>query len=335
MSSAHRKSHPAMLGLFVVIGLIVLFVAVVTLAGGRLLVHKQKVVMHYAGSVYGLQVGAPVVFRGVRLGSVSAIGVAYDADTRNVTIPVTAELDREMVASITGHKADAGGENVLPALVQRGLRAQLATQSLLTGQLYVDLDFRPEKPAHYISEDTQSEIPTIATAFQELRNQVDNLDLRRLVDDVSAIASSTRRMVSGPEANHVLKNLEVATDNLRRVSNTLDKRLNPLLDSAQDTLATTKLSMQRVGEAANSVKGTSQRVGANFGPDSPLMQNLTRSADELSRSAAALRDAVGDDSPMNQNLQRALHDVSQAARELRELANTLDEQPESVIKGRR
>ena len=60
MSAAHRKSHPAMLGLFVVTGLIVLFVAVVTLAGGRLLVHKQKVVMHYAGSVYGLQVGAPL-----------------------------------------------------------------------------------------------------------------------------------------------------------------------------------------------------------------------------------------------------------------------------------
>lgn len=335
MNTPHRKSHPAVLGLFVVSGLIVLFIAVVALAGGRLLVHKQKVVMHYAGSVYGLQVGAPVVFRGVRLGSVSAIGVAYDADTRNVTIPVTAELDREMLASISGDKPGTTDPNALPSLVQRGLRAQLATQSLLTGQLYVDLDFRPEKPAKLVSDDPRGEIPTIATAFQELRNQVDNLDLRRLVDDVSAIASSTRRMVSGPEANHVLKNLEVATANLRQVSDTMDKRLNPLLDSAQDTLATTRLSMQRVGDAASSVKVSAQRVGANFGPDAPLMQSLRRSADELSRSATALREAAGEDSPTNQNLQRALHDVSQAARELRELANTLDEQPESVLKGRR
>ena len=108
MSAAHRKSHPAMLGLFVVTGLIVLFVAVVTLAGGRLLVHKQKVVMHYAGSVYGLQVGAPVVFRGVRLGSVSAIGLEHESPTDQFTIPVRVELDRDGITTV---HADGRREN--------------------------------------------------------------------------------------------------------------------------------------------------------------------------------------------------------------------------------
>jgi paraquat-inducible protein B len=329
-----RQAHPALLGLFVVIALGVLFIAVLALAGEKWLVHKQKVVMHFDGSVYGLQVGAPVVFRGVRLGSVRRIGVAYDRDNKSVTIPVTAELDSDMLDNVSGGHPGDDARVLVPALVERGLRAQLSTQSLLTGQLYVDLDFRPDKPARMVDPDAKNEIPTIATAFQELRDQVGDLDLRRLVDDVSSIASTTRRLVSGPEVNATLKDLQTTAANLQAVTQTLNTRLNPMLDSAQGTMDSTRQAMDKLGQAAQRANETAQRLNASFGPDSALITSLKHSADELSRSAETLRQMAGDDGPLNQNLQRALQDVSKASRELRELATTLDEQPEALIRGR-
>jgi len=332
-----RHGHPALLGLFVVSALAMLFVAVFVIAGGKLLGGKQKVVMYFNGSIYGLQVGAPVVFRGVRLGSVSSIGVAYDRAHNEVSIPVVAELERDMLGNLTGDHQPGTVVASMNALVARGLRAQLAMQSLLTGQLYVDLDFRPGKPLAASGEEERAEIeiPTVTTPLQDLKNQVDGLDIKRLVGDLSAIASSGRRLLEGPELSHAVKDIEAVATNLRRLTEQLDRRFGPLADATLGTLEATKQAMERMNKAAVSVDDTAERVGKTFNPDGPMVKDLQRSAQELTRAAAALADAAQDDAPLNQNLQRALKDVSQAARALRELADTLDQQPESVLKGRR
>jgi paraquat-inducible protein B len=89
-----------------------------------------------------------------------------------------------------------------------------------------------------------------------------------------------------------------------------------------------------MGDTVAGVGATVDRVSGSFGPDAPLVQSLIRSADELSATAVALRQASGDNAPLNQNLQRTLQDVGKAARALRELAQTLQQQPEALLKGR-
>lgn len=346
---SQRKTNPAMLGLFVVGGLLLIFVTVFSLAGGKLLVRKQPVVMHFGGSIYGLQVGAPVVFRGVRLGSISSIGLSYDKATSSVVIPVTAELDREMLRSVSGGNKSDDPVRALPGMIERGLRAQLAMQSLLTGQLYVDLDFHPEKPALKVNgDDPDAEIPTISTTFQDLQNQVEELDFKRLVADVSAIASSTRNLMGSPELNQAVKDLAATTANLRSLTDKLDRQVKPLAATVQNVAQAATVALADVGKAADKVGQSADRMGdtvagvgatvdrvsGSFGPDAPLVHSLIRSADELSATAAALRQATGDNAPLNQNLQRTLQDVGKAARALRELAQTLEQQPEALIKGR-
>ncbi|TDP61598.1 MlaD family protein [Roseateles toxinivorans] len=339
----HRKINPALLGLFVVGALALLFVTVFLLAGGQLLVRKQQVVMHFGGSIYGLQVGAPVVFRGVRLGSVKSIGLAYDKSTSTVIIPVTAELDRDMLRNVSGGNKSDDPALALPGMVERGLRAQLAMQSLLTGQLYVDLDFRPDKPARRVNgNDPDAEIPTIFTGLQELQNQVNELDFKRLVSDISAIASSGRELLGSAELNQAVKDMAAITARLRSLTEKLDRRAEPLLGSAQNATDTARQALLEVGQAASSVGSsarriadTAQGVSGTLGPDAPLVQSLRRAADELALTAAALRDTTANEAPLNQQLQRSLQDVAKAARALRELAETLDQQPEAVIKGRR
>lgn len=335
-----HKASPALIGGFIVSGLAVLSVVIVTVAGKQLFVKKEHAVMHFSGSVYGLQVGAPVVFRGVRVGSVTNIEVVYDRATDKFSIPVVAELDGNAVRGMGGRHAQSG--LVLPTLVQRGLNAQLSMQSILTGLLYVDLDLRPEaasslrQPAGDLVE-----IPTTATAIQALKAQLDGMDFGGLVQDLSAIAASARAVVAGPELQQALRDLARITASMKQLSERLDKRVDPLADDLQRTLASTRSAVQALGTAAQSVDSNARRLGAAgdnaaalLAPDSALVQQLQRAADAVAQSALSLRQATAADAPLVRGGEQALQDVSRAARALRDLAETLEQQPEALLRGR-
>jgi paraquat-inducible protein B len=337
-----RKANPTLIGAFVVAGLALLALALVTVAGNRLFTSKGRAVMHFSGSVYGLQVGAPVVFRGVRVGSVVSIGVLYDRATDTFSIPVVAELDGDAVTGLDGRPAQSDVALALPALVQRGLSAQLSMQSLLTGLLYVALDLRPERSASLRGTYRGAvEIPTTATAFQALKTQLEGMDFRRIAEDLSAIAASARAVVAGPELKQALGDLARITASVKHATGRLDRRVDPLADELQRTLRTARTALEGVGRAAHGVDDTAQRLARTsdrasdlLAPESPLVQNLQRSVDEVGRTAASLRQATGGDSTLVRNGERALADLSRAARALRDLAEVLEHQPDAVLRGR-
>ncbi len=363
-----RRANATRIGLFVLVGLGLLVAAVVTVSGGRLFASNERAVMYFKGSVYGLQLGAPVVFRGVRLGSVVSIGVLHDAASGRFDIPVVAELDRNLIDEMQPARAAAKPLTVA-ALVAQGLTAQLSTQSLLTGLLYVDLDLHPGPPAPAAAADRAAsapaaavpgtkvmnsvqgdmvEIPTIGTPMQALKDQLDKLNLGQLVADVSSIAASTRQFVGGAKLQQALDDMaQIATD-LKQLTARLDKRIDPLATSVQATLADTRRSAgqlgaaadrvsaaaDRVGTTADRVSGTAGQVDAFLASGAPMMQSLQRAADELARSATSLRNATAEDSALLLNVDRASQDVSRASRAVRELADLLERQPEALIRGR-
>jgi paraquat-inducible protein B len=104
---------------------------------------KIPYVMFFKGSVHGLSVGAPVDFRGIKVGSVTDIQIVGDPKTREIYIPVTIEIEPQRVHLL--HKqTERHPRESIADLVRRGLKAQLQTGNLLTGQLYVGLDFHPD-----------------------------------------------------------------------------------------------------------------------------------------------------------------------------------------------
>jgi paraquat-inducible protein B len=337
-----RKASATLIGSFVVAGLALIATAIIALAGNQLFTSKEHAVMHFSGSVYGLQVGAPVVFRGVRVGSVESIEVFYERASDNFSIPVVVALDSDVVSGLDGKRADIDVGLALPGLIERGLSAQLATQSLLTGLLYVDLDLRPQRESKVRGTyEGVTEIPTTVTAIQNIRDQFEGMDFRRIADDISAIASSARAVVSGPQLKQALDDLAAITASLKRMSERLDKRVDPMADELQRSLVATREAMEGMQKAAKSVDQTatgvgrtSDRVGALVAPDAPLVQNLQRAAEEVGRTAAALRQATSGDSSLMLGADRALEDLSRAARALRDLAETLEQQPDALLRGR-
>src|SRR5262249_34964079 len=145
--------------------------------------------------------------------------------------PVFAELESRAIRGI-GKAAD-GATPVLNTLLAKGLKAQLSMQSLLTGQLYVDLDLRPDKPTVLGGAETDEiEIPTTPAAFQSLKAQFDAVDFGRLTDDLSAIAASARQLVAGPELKKALDDAAEITGSLRRIAASFEKQLPALTASA-------------------------------------------------------------------------------------------------------
>ena len=346
------RPNATRIGLFALVGLLLLGTAVVAVLGMGLFSRSELAVLHFQGSVYGLQIGSPVVFRGVRLGAVQSVEVVY-ADGR-FGVPVLVELDTRQIQSPAmssggGGVGGVGAAMSLQNLIERGLSAQLATHSLLTGQLYVDLDLQP--PAKPVRRDAAGrlEIPTKLTRFQSLQDQLDRVDLTRMSDDLGASLAATRKLVTGPEVQKTLADMAQAAAALARLATSLDQRVAPLAQAAQGTLAQAGQASLRVGAAADraadrvsdSVAGAATRLGNAadraeqlLTPGSPVLGSVQKAADELTRSAVTLRDALSDDASTVQAVQRALGDVSRAARAVRELADQLEQQPQSLIRGR-
>jgi paraquat-inducible protein B len=324
-------------GLFTLLGAALLLAAIV--GSTRWFAATEAARMRFDNSVFGLQVGAPVVFRGVRVGQVTAFGLA-PLGPGGVAVPVTAEFDRTLLAELLGPGRSTAPSPVAE-LVARGLVARLAMQSLLTGQLYIELDIdtaRARAAPTAAGGEALPLIPTEPTRLQTLQAQLQGLDLAQIGQDLAVLARSARELMAGPQPERVLARTADAAQALERLAQRLEREIGPLGASARQTLAGTQRTLaqvgqgaQQLGDAAGAVQGQVRSVAQGL---QPLGVQLQRSAEELAQAAATLREAAAVDSNLRLGAERALQDVSRAARALRELSETVDAHPELLLRGR-
>jgi paraquat-inducible protein B len=330
-------------GLFLVLGLALLVVAIAFVVGGKLFSSTEQIQMRFAGSVYGLRVGSPVVLRGVTIGSVSGIGLGLNGQSGQIEIPVTARLDAALISQLgqagnsTAPAPQPGARQTLQDLIHQGLSARLATQSLLTGQLYVDLDVRPDPLRLSTAKQSAGvpEVPTLPTTLQALQAQLEEVDLKAALKDVSAIASATRVLLQDPQLKNTMANAAQLTAELRVLTTSMQRELGPLSAATQQTLADARVTAHSLSEAATHIAQTAQRLDTTLAADSPLLQSFQRTTRELAATAISLREASSEDAELVQNLNRAAREVSRAARQLGELSQLIERQPDVLLRGRK
>lgn len=336
-----RRAHPTRIGLFVLGALALLVLAVWSVFGAQVFAQRDRAVAQFEGSVYGLQVGAPVVFRGVRVGTVDGVGVVRSGQPGQYGVPVRLMIEREAFGGVP-----------VAELVGQGLTAQLALQSLLTGLLYVDLDLVPPaggaSGAAPASTPDGVRIPTRPSPIQSAQKQLQNIDLERLLADVSAVAAGARRLVGNPKLQQGLEDLADAGAELRLLLAAWRRETGPLGAQARATLDTARQTMQawgqaaapaeravdRVARAADAVDRSMARIDGAADAAAPALASVQRAADELARTAAGLRETLAADSPALQQAERASQDLARAARAVRELAELLERQPDALLRGR-
>jgi paraquat-inducible protein B len=302
---ASARANPALIGAFVLGAAALLLLAVVLFSSGELFQEQTQVVAYFDSSVTGLDVGAPVIFRGVVVGNVERIGAVVDAETLAVAVPVYFDLIRDRV-EVTGTR-QVDREAGLHRFIESGLRAQLKSQSLITGKLYLDLDLHPNTEAHYKGLDPSVlEMPTIPTQFEVIQREIREVASRiaklPLEDLVKSIASASRgldRLLNKPELESSIERLDSTLRELQELITNLDGRIEAIADQSEAALG--------------------------------AVRDATRQAES---ALAAMETSIEPGSPLQYQLMSTLQELEAASRSFRQLSDALARNPEQVIYGK-
>ncbi len=315
-----EKPHTVAIGAFIIGALLIAIVTVIFVLGSGF-GQADKIVMVFNGSVKGLNVGAPLALRGVQVGQVTAIDVILDADTLEVLMLVEADFYEDAIQRVGTASGDVTEE-----LIQRGLRAQLNTQSLLTGLLYVQLDFYPGSEITLADIDSPYyQFPTIPTDLERIAMKLQKLDLSKLMDQAEDTITGLNTFLTSEDFQAMPGTLKATLDSVTTLSNQLKTQL-----------ATSLPKVDRVLEgAAVTVETANQEL-----PD--ISAGMKKNLDALNEAIVTLDGALTDidgmvspESPTSYRLNEALRELALAARAMQKLAKTLEEQPEALLRGRR
>jgi paraquat-inducible protein B len=236
---------------------------------------KVPYLVYFEGSVRGLRPGAPVEFRGIPVGKVTDVSLVLDPATDSIRIPVTLDIQPQRVLA-NKDTVKVEPYAVVAALVKQGLRAQLKSGNLLTGELFVSLDFHPEAPpAELDYKDKYPLIPSVPTQIEALTASVSgvlqefaSLPLKDLITELRQTVQGVNTLVASPETQGTVRGLNESAQSLQAILKSLDQQLRPTLTQAQSTLS-----------AAQGL----------IGPDSQLRSDLNSTLRELSGAARSIR----------------------------------------------
>ena len=315
-----KKASPTMIGMFVIGAVALIVVAVLVIAGGTLFQEKRQFVAVFEGSVKGLRVGANVVFRGVRVGYVTDIKLVSNEATQEFFVPVIIETVPTAVQILSDgelrHIESQDDRVGYQELIDRGLRARLETESLLTGLLLVELDLYPNEPVIFRATGfAMPEVPTIPTQIQSMMRKAQSfiadlegkVDLDEVVQDIASAINGLDRFLNSDDTQALSGTARTA---LQEFSETM-RRTRTLVANADDKLGP---MMESVG---------------------PAMDGLGEVLEEAEKTLALLRSQLESDSEIAVELANTLRELERAGRSVRVLADYLEQHPEALLKGKR
>jgi paraquat-inducible protein B len=350
-----KKANKTLIGVFVVIAIAMLVAVVLIFGSGKFFKETHEYVAYFDGSVKGLKIGAPVVFRGVRIGEVQDISLHYYHQKLTFKIPVIIILYPEKVIGMGLELNPQDELNSWKKLLDDGLRATLETQSIVTGQLLVGLDFHKDTPLNLQGLDELNlgpdvlEIPTVKSGFQLLGKKIEQLPLDEIAADLQSSLRGLKEFVTSPEFGKSLHYFKQTMREARNLIVHVNEKVDPLFAQVDQTLLDAQKLLQnvdgQVAPLATSVKGTSddagkllRNVNKRIGPIQADLNKTTaklRSALESAESALSEIDTmVEEESDLRYYIDIFLREITLAARSIRALADYLERNPDALLRGK-
>jgi paraquat-inducible protein B len=313
------KPHTVAIGAFVIGAILIALVTLLFLLGSGF-GKKETVVMVFDGSVKGLNVGAPMTLRGVQVGQVTGIELILDSTKASVIMMVEADLNAKNI-----RREGPANANLIEELITRGLRAQLNTQSLLTGLLFIELDFHPNTPLTLADINSPYiQLPTIPTNLQRIAQKLEDIDVSKLTNDLESISNGINSLVSSKDFQNMPASVTSTMESMRDLSTRLQEqlessgpRLNTILDKAAVTVDNANKDLPKL---VTLVEGN--------------LKVLNSAITAFEQGMGQVEGLTSPDSPTLYQLDTALKEVARASRSLQSLANTLEQQPEALIRGK-
>ncbi len=327
------KVSPAFVGAFVIGAFALIVIALLSFGGMSLFSKPQRFTVYFDESISGLDLGSPVKLRGVRIGRVVDLNVQFNKAEKKSVVKVICEFSRNMITDGQGGVVDVTSRDVLQALVDQGLRAQLNVSGLATGLLYVELNFFDpkeypnlphEKDAKYIVvpavpsaiSEFQSSLTEILASVQKVdfagiskelkglladtRKQVNTLDVKALIAEWTQAGESVNALVTSPELKTTLANMNAAVTDLRSVLTKLDGQIDP--------------------------------AGAQFGA---TMAEAQKALAEFNTTVGTLHQFINAQQNLGDGANQAFARLAEAAEAVQRLADFIERNPQALLSGRK
>ena len=325
-----KQASKRLIGVFVLGAVFLVVASIVVFGSGTLFTKSHKNVLFFAGSVKGLQIGAPVVFRGVQIGHVTNIVVEFNEKELMPFVPVYIEVDERRIVPL-GDK-QSYDQQFLQSLINKGLKAQLQMQSFVTGQLMVNLDFYPNTPVKLVGlEKRYPEIPTVPSSLEQLTKKLEELPLDEIANRLNETLAGINRLVNSRDLQASIGSLNQLLKNTDALVKNLDSEIKPLASDIRGTTAAARAAFAQAektlrfdegapGEIALSIKETLSAASATMKETQTAVANLNKIAVQNAN--------------LGYDISRTLEQTAELARSIRILADYLERHPESLLRGK-
>ena len=286
-----KRANNLAIGVFVLLAVVIAVTGAIILSAGELFSEKYEFILYFDGDLSGLSTGAPVTYKGVHIGKVTDISIQYDVKNNTISVPVIIEIDRRCFTQINCINCpEQGIVEPMKLHIKRGLRAQLQTQSLITGKLKVALVYKKDAPEVYHANNSKlTEIPTILGSLDTLAKQISDLPLEEIVENLRTTTDSLAEISKAGDVKRILASVE-------RVSGKLEKV--PLDDIAADIkTATDSISkmmqsgeLSKLAEVLNNTLAETRELIATIKSESrPLQTETLTLLDNMNDAAESMR----------------------------------------------
>jgi len=330
-----QKASPTIIGVFTLVGLILIGAALVLFGAGKLFTSTHEIQLYFDKSANGLQVGSDVRFGGVRIGRVKSISVLVDHKENRKIIPVVVEFtdkDLQLISTDEGGGIDLTTFDGVQKAVSEGLRAGMKQQSLLTGQLYIEFDIVPDTPGFvYFKKNGPSYpvVPTVGTEMDELISGISDgiqkfnaLDLDSVIKELRDVLVTANQRIGEFDMKEINQNVIGITRDIRTI--TSDRKLAEAVDNLNQALIQID---ELAGKANEGIDPLLEDLAA-------IMEKTDASLTRIDEAAQEISEFSNPRSPVLLRLQNVLQETERASRALKELSNDLKRDPKALISGK-
>ena len=336
-----KQASKTVIGVFVVSSIAMLIAGVIIFGSGEMFKKTNKYVMFFEDSVKGLSVGAPVIWHGVAVGSVSSIVLKANAKKLTIDVPVVIEVDPQRVEVEEGKSRDLREQ--IKLMIKKGLRARLALQSLLTGSSMVEVEFLPDTPVRLTGLDSRyPEIPTVKSPMDKLAQKLQDLPIEKIAGKLADILDNLDTVIADPEIKEMVHNLNVASKKLDLVLENADKLVLNADNQVKDLTDNLNNKVNNLSDGMQTTMGDARKllqdVDSEVKPLSRKIQTALVSArvalDKANNALSSVDGFVGERSNTRHKLNRALDEIGAAAKSLNSLMDYLERHPEALLQGK-
>jgi paraquat-inducible protein B len=321
------RANPTAIGLFLIGALVLTVAGTATLASTAWFEKRSTFVSFFQESVNGLENGAPVKFQGVPVGTVTGILIQIDERDKTFQVPVQYEIDLARLTTQLGTFVNLDDPAVLRRQIADGLRAGLQMESIVTGQLYIELSYRtdPAPPELERTATAYPEIPTTPSLMAALGTGAGSL-----VADMMQVLFQVNQMLADVDMPGINAAVVASAEAVERLVNSPEiivamRQIPGMTDQVNLTMGEVQTLAARAGAAID-----------------PLQLQLQGTTEEMTATLNALRRTLEEthgmlsaDSGLGYGLQEALASLRDAADALRLLATSLEQNPDMLLRGRR